>query len=732
MLKNEKNIENIIKDNMMDYSAYVNLNRAIPDIRDGFKPIYRRILFTMNRMNATKFTKSANVSGEVMKVSPHGDCYDTIVNMVQPDRQLTPPLIGKGNFSNYTSRDLQYGASRYTEVKLNKLSIDTLKNLNKSIVKYIPNYDGTIMMPEVLPVKFPMILHLAQEGIGVGMASKIPSFNMNELTEAIELYIKNGVQTDLIPDFATGGEIINNKKIISKINNNGVGTLMLRGKCVIDDNIIKITEIPYSTTREAIIDKIIQLIKEGKLKEISSVKDLTGLNGMCIEVTCKKHTNMQQILNKLYNFTPLQSAYNSNINVLCDGLPKTMGVWDIIDNWLQWRSDCVVKAYSQDIQDLKNKLHLYEGLLKIFDSIDDAIEMIKNGTSDNVIIENLCDKFQIDKIQAEYILNIKLRNLNKVYIKKYISDDKELKEKIEQYSSIINDKTKILKTIIQDVKDVAKKYGQDRKTTVIEENQTVNKEELIEDYNCRIIYTKNYIKKHLKQSDNHKVKEGEIIIDDIATNNKSTLLVFTNKANRYKIPVYELEDLTPSAYGQFIPSLIQLEEGEEVIKIVSVDDSSKGYIVSIFENGKVAKVNIKSFMSNNKKLMNCFNAESKLININYIEKEKDIFMLSSEGKGLVFNTERINSKSSRNTQGNIGIKLNEGFKVVAAIIGATKDDRFTIHTEKGKEIRVLLDDISPKDDTMWFDYVYGKCGNMGNFIYNTRSKNDLITNVEVN
>lgn len=725
-----KFIDNIIENNMSDYGAYVVLNRAIPDLRDATKPVHKRIIYAMHKEKATKFMKSATMSGKVMPYHPHGDTYPTMVGMAQKDAQLLPWLVGKGNFSQHTSRDLMHGSSRYTEIKLSDFTIDVLKDLNNHSIDFIPNYDGTLTIPEVLPVKFPTILHYCQKGIALGMASNIPSFNMNEISQAMEKYYKTGEKELLIPDFATGGSIVFNKGELEKINNSGKGTVRLRAKYKIEGSNIIITEIPYTTTREAIIDNIITLIKENKIKDILKVDDSTGLKGMSITLKCKKHCNLENLMNKLYSWTPLESTFSANMNVICDKLPKVMGVWDIIDKWVEWRKDCITRSYTYEINELKKKMHLYKGFFKITNCIEDVVKIIR-FTKEELITKELMDKLGIDQIQAEYISGIRLKNLNEEFIERQIDEIVKLNKQITEKEKFIKDENNLLKTIIQDVKDVAKKYGQDRKTTIIEENQTVNKEDLMEEYNCRIVYTKNYIKKHLKQSDNHKVKEGEIIINDIATNNKSTLLVFTNKANRYKIPVYELEDLTPSAYGQFIPSLIQLEEGEEVIKIVSIDDSSKGYIVSVFENGKVAKVNIKSFMSNNKKLMNCFNTEGKLISIDYIEKDKDIFILSSEGKGLVFNTERINSKSSRNTQGNIGIKLNEGFKVVAAIIDVTKDDRFTIHTEKGKEIFIMLDDVSSNESKNWFNHLQGRAGNQGSFLYNTRSKNDLIISVEV-
>lgn len=724
-----KNIHNIIEENMSDYSAYVVLNRAIPDLRDATKPVHKRIIYAMHREKATKFMKSATMSGKVMALHAHGDTYPTMVGMAQKDAQLLPWLVGKGNFSQHTSRDLMYGSSRYTEIKLSDFTIDVLKDLNNHSIDYIPNYDGTIMIPEVLPVKFPTILHYCQSGIGVGMASNIPSFNMNEIADAIEKYCLEGEKTILIPDFATGGSIVLNNKELNKINNCGVGTIRLRANYKIDGNNIVITEIPYTTSREAIIESVINLIKEGKIKEIIKINDSTDLKGMRMTIKCKKNTNLDLLMEKLYILTPLESTFSANMNVICDKLPKVMGVWDIVDKWLEWRKGCIIRSYNYEIAELSKKIHLYQGFIKIIDYIEDVIEIIRNSTEMS-INQKLMNKFNIDEKQANYVSDLKLKNLNKEFINRRILEIDSLIKNKNNKEEYIKDNKNLLKTIVTEIKSTAKKYGQPRRTQIVECVNETQKNELIEDYNCRIFYTKNYIKKHLKQSDNHKIKEDEIILGDIVSTNKSTLLIFTNKANRYKLPVHALDTVSPSNYGQFIPSLINLEEDEEVIKIVSVEDN-KGFIVAVFENGKVSKVKIDSFLSNNKKLMNCFNVESKLIDIDYISKDKDIFLLSNEGKGLIFNTERINAKGSRSTQGNIGIKLNEGFKCAAAIIDVTKEDRFTLHTQKNKSKFVMLEDISPREDVSWFDYIYGRNGNQGNFICNTRSNNDLITSVEI-
>lgn len=733
MIEDSRTIGSFIQDGMMEYSGYVLLNRCIPDLRDSCKPVVRRILFTMNREKATKFTKSATIAGKVMAVHPHSTSYPTIVGMVQTDTQILPWLTGKGNFAQHTSRDLQAGAERYTEVKLSEYATEVLKDLGSKCVNWIPNYDGTIMMPEVLPVKFPMILNYCQSGIGVGMASNIPSFNMIEIAEAYKKYIETGVKIDLIPDFATGGVILDSKKDIESINKTGKGSVVLRGTYKFENNIILINSIPFTTTREAIIDKVIELVKLGKLKEISDIKDLTGLNGMCIEITCKKSADLNKVIGLLYKMTPLESNFSSNMNVICDGLPKVMGTWDMLDKWTEWRIDCVNKAYRYEISELNNKLHIYDGLSKVINFIDEVIHIIKNS-SEETMIQELVNKFGIDAVQAEHVADMKLRNINKSYINKFMNDKDKLIQKIKDYENLLSDENKIKELIVNEVCKIANKFGKARKTEIIQESeiQDISKEELIEDYNCRILVTQEgYIKKHSKFSENNKLKENDIVLQDFATTNKSILLLFTNKANRYKLPVYELDLLTPSSYGQYIPNIIQLEPNEKVIKVVSITDPTKGYVYTAYSNGKLGKVDIKSFISNNKKLQNCYNTDSELLDICYSEKDVDVIMVSSEGKSIIFNTSKINSKQSRNTQGVTAMKLADGLCVVNAKLAIDKDYKIQLETSSSKQKEVYLNDVvSSTDDREMYKYLSLKHGNQGNFIWNMRSyKDDKIAKV---
>lgn len=664
-----KNIDNVIEENMSNYSAYVVLNRAIPDLRDATKPVHRRIIYAMHKEKATKFMKSATMSGKVMAYHPHGDTYPTIVGMVQKDNQLLPWLVGKGNFSQHTSRDLMYGSSRYTEVKLSDFTIDVLKDLNNHSIDFIPNYDGTKLMPEVLPVKFPTILHYCQSGIAVGMASFIPSFNMKEISDAIEKYINHNKKTILIPDFATGGSIVLTSSEVEKINNEGRGSIRLRAKYKVENNSIVITEIPYTTTRESIIEKIIEMIKEGSVKEIISIKDTTDLRGMSITIKYKKNTDVEKLMSKLYLSTNLESSFSANMNVICDKLPKVMGVWDIIDKWLEWRSGCIIRSYNYEIDELNKKIHLYSAFIKVIDCIEDIIEIIRFSEED-MIVSNLMKKLTIDKEQAEYIADIKLRNLNSTFVEKRISEIDNLRKLASDKYNFINDKDNILKTIVSEIKEVSKKYSKPRKTEIIYEDKVkeIAADEFIEDYSCNIIYTKeNYMKKTLRYSETQKVKDGDEVVSMIQTSNKGEVILFSDKQNAYKIQINDIESKQPSTLGLYIPSLISLNKDENIIGCVATNDY-KGYVVITYKNGKIHKLPLESFKTNTKRSM----LKNTLINspitsIIQITENTDIYLESSQNKAIVINTSNINEKASRNSQGIQVMSSNkDDFKVIKA------------------------------------------------------------------
>ena len=461
-----KLIENIIKDNMMDYSSYVLLNRALPSLEDGMKPVHRRILFAMHKEKATKLTKSANINGAVMKYHPHGDSYPTIVNMTQIDRHNTPFIEGKGNFGQATSRDLDYGAMRYTEVKLSPMAIDSMQNFDKDIVDFIPNYDGTLTMPKHLPVRFPNVLVMANEGIGVGMSSNTPSFNLKEVCEATEHYIQTGEHIELTPDFATGGFIVVTDEEIAKMNQSGRGSVTLRSDMkVIAKNKIEVTEIPFNTTREAIIEKIIGYAKDGKLP-VANVQDLTGFDGQRILITAKRGTDIEKLQKDLYKLTPLETTYTSNMNILVDGLPKVLGTHEIIEKWVVWRSDCIKRGISYDIKQLEKKLHILYGMRSILSNLDRVIEIIRFEEEEQ-IDPMLMKEFNLTEQQSVEISKMRLRDISKKNIEKKIQEIADLERKLAMYTYVLNHKEEIDKVVVNGLRNSVKTFGKDRKTKII-------------------------------------------------------------------------------------------------------------------------------------------------------------------------------------------------------------------------------------------------------------------------
>lgn len=653
-------IEKVIRENSLEYANYVIKNRAIPDVRDGMKPVHRRILYTMQLMKANTFTKSQNISGQVTRLHPHGDTYPTIVNMVQPDGNLTPYVEGKGNFSQHTSRDLQAGASRYTECRLSDMAKDILRDLDKKTVNFIPNFDGAIVMPEVLPVKFPAILHYAQEGIAYSMSSRIPSFNLCELSNAITKYVNTGEKTILVPDFATGGQLIENAAIFEKINMEGSGTIRLRAKAEIKKNIISVTEIPYSTTREAIVDKIIELVKIGKLKEVTDVKDLTGLYGMEIEITCKKSANMEMVLEFLYQNTTMESAYSCNMNVIAtNGLPIVLGVWGIVDEWLDWRRNCIKLGLSNEIVVLNRKLHLLKGLEKVLLDIDKAIEIIRYSPEE-LINSNLVTHFGLDVTQADYISNMKLRNINKDYIVKQIKDIHELEESRDKLQLKLSDNAAINQIICSDLEEVSSKYGKERRTKLIKidvkAKETIAKvKKEVPDYKVRIVATKDgYVKKlGLGARAEQRLKEGDEIVAEFETSNKNELVVFSG-TDAHKIKIDSLTDTKPANFGDYIPGMIKIDK---VLGYSIVDERYK-YTLIHYSNGKISKISNDSYYTETarKKLANSLCKGLEVVKIIAIEDDVEIILTNAKGKTYQKNTSSIQAKKSRASQGVVVIK----------------------------------------------------------------------------
>lgn len=689
----------LLDEREMEYSAYVILHRALPDMRDGFKPSYRRILYSMQKEGMTKLTKSADVEGVVMRLHPHGGCYPTIVNMVQKDTNLNPLIDGKGSFAQHTSRDMQPASPRYTEVKLSDYGANMMKGLNKNIVDMIPSYDGAKIEPVVLPVRHPQILTLAQQGMAVGMASNFPSFNLKEVCEATIKYIETGEKTILIPDFATKGYVIRDDKAFEEINMTGKGTIKLRGKYEISGQNIIITEIPYTTTREEIIEKIEQLVKEGKLKDVIDIVDITGLNTMGISIKAKKGTDMELLAKKLYQITTMETTYSANMNVLYNDTPTVMGVWDIIPEWCKWRNNCIKRVIEFDTDELRVKLHFLKGLEKCLIDIDKVISIIRHSKEDE-IISKLMKEFDIDELQAEDIASMKLRDINKDKIINRVAEIKSIEDKIAWYEYVCSSEEELSKRAIDGLKDVIAKFGKERSTQIIEvtDEKPLSKEIMVEEYNCYITLTeKGYLKKTKLASDNHKMKDGDRVLQQLSCTNKMNILLFSDKGNLYTIKNYENDLVAPSAMGSYLPTILKMDKDENIIYIVPTLDY-KGDMLFGFENGKVAKVSLESYNTTRSKLLNAYNMDSKLVHISLAE-DKLMVAKSSIDKVLIFSNNTINSKNSRTSQGVAVLK--------------SKNDSYM------KSLEYLPDGV--EQDVV--DYYLGKTNAVGNFL--KKEHNDM-------
>jgi len=674
----EQKIVDTLESNYMPYAMSVILSRAIPEI-DGLKPSHRKLLYTMYKMGLLTGgrTKSANVVGQTMKLNPHGDMaiYETLVRLTRGNGALLHPYVdSKGNFGKYYSRDMKFAAPRYTEVKLDKICEELFKDLDKNTVDFVDNYDGTMKEPVLLPTTYPNILVNSNQGIAVGMASNICSFNLIEVCDAAIAYLEDedaDISEHLkAPDFPSGGQIIYNKKNIERIYNTGRGSFKLRAKYRFDkeNNCIEIFEIPYTTTTEAIMDGIITLIKDNKIKEIVDVRDETDLKGLKITLDLKKNTEPDILMEKLFRFTTLEDSFNCNFNILINGRPKVLGIKGILKEWVLFRIECIKRQITYDIGKKSDKLHLLLGLKKILLDIDKAIKIIRNTEEDALVIPNLMEGFGIDRQQAEFVAEIKLRNLNKEYILNRVSEIESLKSSIEELKDTLGSEKKIKKVIIKQLKDVAKKYGKPRKTEIIHEEhiEEITHENLIEDYNLKLFLTKeNYLKKipltSLRGNPEQKLKEDDEIIQEVEGRNKSDLLLFSNKHTVYKLKLFEVEDCKASSLGIYLANLLELEEGEEIIYITATDEY-KGYMIFGFENGKVAKIDLKSYetKTNRKKLANAYSDTSKLIYISHILEDVELVAFSSLNKVLVFDTSKINPKTTRNSQGVQVLKSKNG------------------------------------------------------------------------
>ncbi|MGN0621091.1 MAG: DNA gyrase subunit A [Porcipelethomonas sp.] len=662
-------ITETLEKNYMPYAMSVIVSRALPEI-DGFKPSHRKLLYTMYKQGLLtgKRTKSANVVGETMKLNPHGDgaIYETMVRLSRGNETLLHPFVdSKGNFGKAYSRDMAYAASRYTEVKLDPICNELFRDIDKNTVDFVPNYDNSTTEPSLLPAAFPTVLVNANVGIAVSMASSVCPFNLAEVCETCIALIKDPdhdiISTLKGPDFPGGGFMLYDEEQLKEIYRTGRGSIKLRSKYNYDKsaNCIEITQIPYSTTIEAIIEKIIELIKSGKIREISYIRDETDLSGLKIAIDLKRGTDPEKLMQKLYKMTPLQDSYSCNFNILIGGMPRVMGVKEILDEWTAFREECIRRRVYFDLNKKKDKLHLLRGLEKILLDIDKAIKIVRETEEESEVVSNLMIGFGIDEIQAEYVAEIKLRHLNREYIMNRLNEIENLEADISEMEGILSDRKKIRNIIVKELKDVIKKYSQPRRTMFYYKNDIAedDTEDDTPDYPVNIFLSESgYFKKitpqSLRMSGEQKLKEGDRITVHSETTNRTELLFFTDKCQVYKTKASAFEDTKASVLGDYVPAKLGFDEDENVISMISTTDY-EGYVLFFFENGKAAKVSLKSYetKTNRKKLANAYSGKSKLCGIIFVREDTDILLKSTAGKVIIFNTSLINVKAARDTIG---------------------------------------------------------------------------------
>ncbi len=667
-----------LETNYMPYAMSVIVSRAIPEI-DGFKPSHRKLLYTMFKMGLLKGNKvkSADVVGQTMRLNPHGDMsiYETLVRLTRGNNALIHPFIdSKGNFGKQNSRDMAFAASRYTEVKLDSICEEIFKNIDKDTVKFIDNYNGTTKEPMLLPTTYPNILITPNQGIAVGMASSICSFNLREVCKTTINYIKNPevniIKTLKAPDFSTGGTLIYNEEQIKKIYETGRGSIKVRAKYRYDkkNNCIEITEIPYTTTIEAIIDKIIVLIKSNKIREINDVRDETDINGMKLTLDLKKGVDEDKLMSKLYKYTTLSDNYNCNFNILVEGKPCTIGIREIIKAWLNFRITCIKGQTNYSINIKSEKLELLDGLNKILIDIDEAIKIIRKTRNEKDVIANLVSNFNITTTQAEYIAEIKLRNLNNEYLLNRINERDILGKEISELKELLKSEEKIKILIIDELTKISKKYGKTRRTNIIKESEIAifNEETLIQDYKTKVFLTKEgYLKKiskvSLRSASKQNLKENDKIICEKESTNREEILLFSNKQNLYKIKGFEMASSKASDLGEYVYNILPVNSDEKIIYMTSTLDF-KGDMIYIFENGTVARVPLNLYQTkvNRKKLVNVYNKKEKIAFILHIESECKISCVDSLGKVSKLMTKLVPIKNNKTAIGTKLLKIKKG------------------------------------------------------------------------
>jgi len=664
----EQPIIDTLEKNFMPYAMSIILSRAIPEI-DGFKPSHRKLLYTMYKMGLLNGgrTKSANVVGQTMKLNPHGDAaiYETMVRLSRGYEALLHPYVdSKGNFGKAYSRDMAYAASRYTEVKLDAISSELFRDIDKDTVDFTDNYDNTMKEPALLPVTFPSILTNSNVGIAVGMASSICSFNLEELCEATIALMKNPRTSieDILkaPDFAGGGYLLYNRDEIDKVYQTGRGSFRIRSRYQFDksNNCIEIVEIPPTTTVEAIMDKVVELVKTGKIREISDMRDETDLSGLKLTIDLKRGTDPDKLMQKLCRLTPLEDNFSCNFNVLINGTPRVMGVYDVLREWIAFRQGAVRRRVAFDLNKMSEKLHLLKGLEKILLDIDKAVRIVRETEQEDDVVPNLMIGFGIDQTQAEYVAEIRLRHLNREYILKRTAEISDLEGQIAKLQGILDEPKKIRDLIAKELRDVAKKYGKPRKTLILYADQQPEEEpeEEVPDYPVRLFFTKEgYFKKitplSLRLSGEHKLKEGDVIIQEVESSNAAELLFFTNMGQVYKCRACEFDDTKASVMGDYLAARLGMDEGELPV-YMAVTKEYNGYMLFAFENGKAAKIEMSAYMTKTrrKKLTGAYSDKSPLVSAVYLAEEQDIVFFSAS-RVMVVHSSLITVKTTRESQG---------------------------------------------------------------------------------
>ena len=661
----EQPIVSTIRENYMPYAMSVILSRAIPEI-DGFKPSHRKLLYMMYKMGLLNGgrTKSANIVGATMKLNPHGDSaiYDTMVRLSRGYEALLHPYVdSKGNFGKFYSRDMAWAASRYTEAKLDAICNELFRDIDKDTVDFVDNYDNTMKEPSLLPVAFPSVLVNANTGIAVGMASNICSFNLREICETTAALIRDpdhDIKSTLpAPDFTGGCQIIYDENVINQVYETGRGSIKLRAKYVYDKsaNCIDILSIPATTTCEVIIEKVIDLVKQGKVKEISDIRDETGIDGLKITIDLKRGVDADKLMTKLYRFTTLEDSYACNFNVLIAGVPRVLGVKALLEEWIAFRIECVRRRTYFDRNKKADKLHLLRGLEKILLDIDKAVKIVRETDEESEVVPNLMIGFGIDEIQAEYVAEIKLRYLNREYILKRTKDLEDLEKEIAELDEILKSKARIKTIIVKELKSIAEKYGQPRKSIIIYDDVARYEEETVEipDYPVNLFFTKEgYFKKitpqSLRMSGEQKLKDGDEIIQELEFTNNCDLLFFTDKCQVYKAKADDFAQTKASVLGDYVAAKLGFDEGENAVKMVVTKDY-KGMLLFAFENGKAAKVPLESYATktNRKKLTGAYSDKSPLVGLLYIPEDEEVLFKASSGNMLLIHTGALALKTTR-------------------------------------------------------------------------------------